>query len=173
MYFLLNMGIFHCYVSLPEGTIYEYIPWNHDQLGTSNAFKTHYILFFFCCGWNLHPISDGWKLILLQWLGPIHQCVLKGLTLAFYCRLSVVHGVKGQAFRRDVSRLDLCKWTSPGFPLQDLTLLLTLVNLVIKTLYKLYSVYSSYVPTQFSKDSICATMKDLFFPQTVYCGVYS
>ena len=54
---------------------------------------------------------NSWKLILLEWLGPRHQCVLKALTLAFLCRLSVVHGVKGHDFRLDVSksRLDLCK----------------------------------------------------------------
>ena len=30
MYFLLNMGIFHCYVSLPE--YYIYIPTSNDKL---------------------------------------------------------------------------------------------------------------------------------------------
>ena len=33
---------------------------------------------------------------------------------------------------------------------------------------QLFSLYRSYVPTQFSKDSNCATMKDFF--QTNQCG---
>ena len=59
MYLLFKMGIFHCYVCLPEGTF----AWANDPVW----------LVLYLMGWNQPLVNIGYHNIALQWLCWVFQ----------------------------------------------------------------------------------------------------
>ncbi len=105
-------------------------------------------------------------------VGPKHQCVSRVWHENFTVDLQLLHGVKVNYydFWRDVfGLLDLYKRTSPGFLLQDLTLLLTLVIRVIKTIYN-YLVYTAAMFLPSSLRMIQTVPLSKIFFHTNQCG---